>query len=121
MLPCGRVGCPVVFVYGVGTVWPTVSCVINGHSPACRGGFYGLNHAPPRSNTYEAQQEELENDKYIEDVQPTSVRCCRCQKAISLDKRSKYYPGLWLKHRGKVPRHPQDRGELISQEKRLVS
>ncbi|KAG2032558.1 hypothetical protein BDR03DRAFT_747402 [Suillus americanus] len=47
------------------------------------------------------RKQELENDEYTEDVQPTSVRCRGCQKAISLDKRSRYYPGLWVKHRGK--------------------
>ncbi|KAG1852148.1 hypothetical protein DFJ58DRAFT_630219, partial [Suillus subalutaceus] len=49
------------------------------------------------------RKQELENDKYTEDVQPTSVRCRGCQKAISLDKRSRYYPGLWVKHRSKCP------------------
>ncbi|KAG2035280.1 hypothetical protein BDR03DRAFT_963143, partial [Suillus americanus] len=47
------------------------------------------------------RKQELENDEYTEDVQPTSVRCRGCQKAISLDKRSRYYPGLWVKHKGK--------------------
>ncbi|KAG2350530.1 hypothetical protein BDR05DRAFT_954628 [Suillus weaverae] len=138
-LICGRAGCPVVFVYAVGTDWPTVSCLINNHSPVCKGGFYGLAHSPPRSDTHGAQhalsspqllpessdinngnrndeviaggskqrkkeyqrKQELENDEYTEDVQPTSVRCRGCQKAISLDKRSRYYPALWVKHRGK--------------------
>ncbi|KAG1851570.1 hypothetical protein DFJ58DRAFT_661520 [Suillus subalutaceus] len=49
------------------------------------------------------RKEELENDEYTQDVQPTSVWCRGCQKAISLDKRSRYYPGLWVKHRGKCP------------------
>ncbi|KAG2041123.1 hypothetical protein BDR03DRAFT_947076 [Suillus americanus] len=49
------------------------------------------------------RKEDLENDEYTEDVQPTSVWCRGCQKAISLDKRSRYYPGLWVKHRGKCP------------------
>ncbi|KAG1841001.1 hypothetical protein DFJ58DRAFT_916566 [Suillus subalutaceus] len=49
------------------------------------------------------RKQELENDEYTEDVQPTSVRCRGCQKAISLDKRSRYYPGLWVKHRSKCP------------------
>ncbi|KAG1883441.1 hypothetical protein F4604DRAFT_291844 [Suillus subluteus] len=49
------------------------------------------------------RKQELEDDEYTEDVQPTSVRCRGCQKAISLDKRSRYYPGLWAKHRSKCP------------------
>ncbi|KAG1776963.1 hypothetical protein EV702DRAFT_1197630 [Suillus placidus] len=124
-LICGRAGCPVIFVYAVGTDWPTVSCLINDHSPVCKGGFYGLaQSSPPRSDTHGAQHalsppqllpeslginngnrndEELENDEYTDDVQPTSIRCRGCQKAISLDKRFRYYPGLWDKHRGKCP------------------
>jgi hypothetical protein len=42
---------------------------------------------------------ELEADEYTDDVTPVSVRCLACGRQISLDKRSKYYPGLWVKHR----------------------
>ncbi|KAG1740303.1 hypothetical protein EDB19DRAFT_1708855 [Suillus lakei] len=45
----------------------------------------------------------LEGDVYTADVQPTSVRCRGCQKVIKLDRRSRYYSGLWTKHRGKCP------------------
>jgi hypothetical protein len=138
---CGRFGCPAIFVYAVGTDWPTVSRLINDHSLVCMGGFYRLSHLPPRANPHDIphtpsppppapeslgvetsnredevsaggckrrrkedkRKEELEDDEYTEDVQPTSVRCRGCQKAISLDKRSRYYPGLWVKHRGKCP------------------
>ncbi|KAG1902048.1 uncharacterized protein F5891DRAFT_198319 [Suillus fuscotomentosus] len=135
-LICGRAGCPVVFVYDVGTDWPMVSCLINDHSPVCQGGFYELSHSPPRCDAQQTlsppqlapessgvnnsnrndkviagdskrrknedqRKQELENDEYTEDVRPISVRCRGCQKAISLDKRSRYYPGLWIKHRGK--------------------
>ncbi|KAG0704577.1 hypothetical protein DFH29DRAFT_1078169 [Suillus ampliporus] len=52
----------------------------------------------------EAQRkQELENDEYTYNVQPTSVRCRGCDKEISLDKRSRYYPGLWTKHKSKCP------------------
>ncbi|KAG2153735.1 uncharacterized protein EDB93DRAFT_1134451 [Suillus bovinus] len=145
MLPCGRAGCPTVFVYGVGTNWPTVSCLISDHSLVCKGGLYGLNHAPPRSDTREAQQalspaqlapesiaggrkrrkkederkQELEDDEYTEDVQPTSVTCCGCHKVITIDQRSRYYPGLWLKHRGKCPGILQDR-ELTRRRDRFL-
>ncbi|KAG2366688.1 hypothetical protein BDR07DRAFT_1606683 [Suillus spraguei] len=47
------------------------------------------------------RKEDLKNDEYTEDVQPTSVWCRECQKAINLDKRSRYYPGLWIKRRKK--------------------
>jgi hypothetical protein len=139
-LMCGRAGCPVVFVYDVGTNWSTVSWLIDDHSLVCKGGLYGLADSPPRSDAHCAQhamcppqlvpaswgvnggnrdeviaggsgqrkkedqrKQDLENDEYAEDVQPTSVRCRGCQKAIRLDKRSRYYPGLWTKHRGKCP------------------
>ncbi|KAG1891505.1 hypothetical protein F4604DRAFT_1528788, partial [Suillus subluteus] len=50
----------------------------------------------------EAQRKrELEDDEYTYSVHPTSVRCHGCEKEISLDKRSRYYPGLWSKHRRK--------------------
>ncbi|KAG2118499.1 hypothetical protein BD769DRAFT_1641760 [Suillus cothurnatus] len=57
-----------------------------------------------RRKKEDQRKQELEDDEYTEDVQPKSVRCRGCQKAISLDKRSRYYPGLWVKHRGKCPR-----------------
>ncbi|KAG1750716.1 hypothetical protein EDB19DRAFT_1676582 [Suillus lakei] len=56
-----------------------------------------------RRKTEGERKEKLENDQYTEDVQPTSVRCRGCQKTIRLDRRSRYYPGLWDKHRGKCP------------------
>ncbi|KAG1768919.1 hypothetical protein EV702DRAFT_1049897 [Suillus placidus] len=137
-LNCGRAGCPIIFVYNVGTDWHTVSCLVNDHALVCKGGLYELAHSPPRSNMHSAQhalsppppapvnfggnhddeviaggtkqrknederKQELEDDEYTEDVQPTFVRCCGCQKVISLDKRRRYYPGLWDKHRGKCP------------------
>jgi hypothetical protein len=40
----------------------------------------------------------LEADKWASNVTPTSVKCVACSQTISLDKRSRYYPGLWLKH-----------------------
>jgi len=49
------------------------------------------------------RKQELENDEYAYNVQPTSVSCHGCEKEISLDKRSRYYPGLWTKHRRKCP------------------
>jgi hypothetical protein len=135
-LLCGRAGCPVVFVYDVGTDWPTVNRLVDDHSLVCKGGLFMLANSPPRADPHDTQYasgppqlvpeslgihngnrviaggskrrkkenqriQELENDEYTEDVQPTSVKCRGCQKAISLDKRSRYYPGLWVKHRGK--------------------
>jgi hypothetical protein len=140
-LSCGRFGCQTVFVYAVGTNWPTVNRVISDHSLVCKGGFYMPSHSPPHADTHNTQnapsppplapeglsvensnrddevsagghkrrkrrkenkrKQELEEDEYTEDVQPKSVKCRGCQKTIRLDKRSRYYPGLWIKHRGK--------------------
>lgn len=50
------------------------------------------------------RKRELQDDVYTYSVRPTSVRCRGCHKEISLDKRSRYYPGLWTKHRQKCPR-----------------
>ncbi|KAG2346011.1 hypothetical protein BDR05DRAFT_99680 [Suillus weaverae] len=53
----------------------------------------------------EAQRkQELKDDEYTYNVRPTSVMCRGCDREISLDKRSRYYPGLWTKHRGKCAR-----------------
>jgi hypothetical protein len=54
-----------------------------------------------RRQTEDERKETLEIDEYTDHVQPTSVRCRGCDKVICLDKRSRYYPGLWVKHRGK--------------------
>ncbi|KAG1743922.1 hypothetical protein EDB19DRAFT_547906 [Suillus lakei] len=53
--------------------------------------------------TEDERRAGLEGDVYTADVQPTSVRCRGCQKVIKLDRRSRYYSGLWTKHRGKCP------------------
>ncbi|KAG1726821.1 hypothetical protein EDB19DRAFT_1751352, partial [Suillus lakei] len=119
---CGRRG------FGAG--WPTVSRIIREHTAVCTGGSYELDpsyvlyhthahktrQAPcsPRDEEVIAlsikqrQKEDerragLEGDVYTADVQPTSVRCRGCQKVIKLDRRSRYYSGLWTKHRGKCP------------------
>jgi hypothetical protein len=47
------------------------------------------------------RKQELEADEYTEDVKPKSVKCRGCQRPLKLDKRSRYYPGLWLKHKKK--------------------
>jgi hypothetical protein len=43
----------------------------------------------------------LEADPYAYKVRVHWVRCRGCDNDISLDKRSEYYPGLWIKHRRK--------------------
>lgn len=56
-----------------------------------------------KRRTLEQRKLELEQDEYTENITTNSVVCGGCRKEISLDKRSKYYPGLWLKHRYKCP------------------
>ncbi|KAL0953347.1 hypothetical protein HGRIS_004587 [Hohenbuehelia grisea] len=48
-----------------------------------------------------ARKKQLEDDPWTEDVTPTSVSCGACHREIRLDKRSRFYPGLWNKHRAK--------------------
>ncbi|KAF9232450.1 hypothetical protein BU15DRAFT_10973, partial [Melanogaster broomeanus] len=56
-----------------------------------------------KRRTEEQRKLQLEEDEYTSNVTPTTVVCVGCHKLISLDKRSRYYPGLWLKHKGKCP------------------
>ncbi|KAG8221160.1 hypothetical protein J3R82DRAFT_2711 [Butyriboletus roseoflavus] len=56
-----------------------------------------------KRRTLDQRKLELEQDEYAKNVTTKSVVCGGCHKEISLDKRSKYYPGLWLKHKGKCP------------------
>lgn len=51
-----------------------------------------------------ARRRLLELDEWALKVRPTSVVCKACRRVISLDKRSRYYPGLWIKHREKCPK-----------------
>jgi hypothetical protein len=45
----------------------------------------------------------IESDVWAGQVTAISVECKGCGKTVSLDKRSMYYPGLWIKHRSKCP------------------
>ena len=45
----------------------------------------------------------IESDSWAGQVTAISVECKGCGKTVSLDKRSMYYPGLWIKHRSKCP------------------
>ena len=45
----------------------------------------------------------IESDVWAGEVTAISVECKGCGKTVSLDKRSMYYPGLWVKHRSKCP------------------
>ncbi|KAG2744625.1 hypothetical protein P692DRAFT_20858548 [Suillus brevipes Sb2] len=60
------------------------------------------------------RRRELQDDVYTYCVRPTSVRCRGCNKEISLDKRSRYYPGLWTKHRRKCTRIQKIQDEKLA-------
>jgi len=46
---------------------------------------------------------ELQNDEYIASFTEARVICAGCHKSIKLDTRdgARYYPGFWVKHRGR--------------------
>lgn len=58
---------------------------------------------PRRKNTMDERERKrmLEEDEWTGSVETHSVVCMGCKRKVSLDKRSRYYPGLWTKHRGK--------------------
>lgn len=56
-----------------------------------------------KRRTLEQRKMELEQDEYAKNITKKSVVCGGCRREISLDKRSDYYPGLWLKHKRKCP------------------
>ncbi|KAJ7480249.1 hypothetical protein B0H11DRAFT_2193814 [Mycena galericulata] len=51
------------------------------------------------AHTVAERKATLENDVWTGSVEPKRVVCRGCGKTIRLNKRSCYYPGLWLKHR----------------------
>ncbi|KAJ6479094.1 hypothetical protein C8R45DRAFT_358979 [Mycena sanguinolenta] len=56
--------------------------------------------APKKTARTEAERRLiLESDPCALRVTPHDVLCAGCQRVIKLDKRSRYYPGLWEKHR----------------------
>jgi hypothetical protein len=75
--------------------------------PALARGIHGGNSSKAIANRRKQhkkefqRKQELEDDEYAVDVKPKSVKCRGCQRSLKLDKRSRYYPGLWLKHRKK--------------------
>ncbi|KAL4261438.1 hypothetical protein AB1N83_006760 [Pleurotus pulmonarius] len=123
-VPCGR--CSFLFYYPEGTPWNIVNDMVNGHWNVCPGSISASvaksrhvapdpsssndeNDGDPNSkrNRKKNMMDESERKKKLEDdpwaleVTPISVRCGACTRLVSLDKRSRFYPGLWLKHREK--------------------
>ncbi|KAJ7225124.1 hypothetical protein B0H12DRAFT_1149501 [Mycena haematopus] len=59
-----------------------------------------LPSAPKKSARTEAERRlALESDPCALRVTPHDVLCAGCRRTIKLDRRSRYYPGLWEKHR----------------------
>ncbi|KAJ7113393.1 hypothetical protein C8R44DRAFT_741001 [Mycena epipterygia] len=58
--------------------------------------------APAEKKTARSETERrvvLERDEWTASVTPHDVVCRGCRRTIKLDRRSRYYPGLWEKHR----------------------
>jgi hypothetical protein len=75
------------------------SCATQGNNGKTRGKA-----TRRRRGKYQKEPQRkqgLEEDEYAEDVKPKSVKCRGCQHTLKLDDRSRYYPELWIKHRGK--------------------
>jgi hypothetical protein len=68
-----------------------------------KNGAVDLTFVPPRKKKgarTEAQRRAILNaDRWTTTVAPHHVGCRGCKKTIKLDARSRYYPGLWEKHR----------------------
>lgn len=55
----------------------------------------------------------LEEDPWTLTVEPTQVECGGCNQIIKLDGRSRYYPGLWEKHRDRCEKVREKRAALV--------
>ncbi|KAJ7692291.1 hypothetical protein B0H17DRAFT_1200620 [Mycena rosella] len=56
-------------------------------------------HTKKTSRSETERRRTLENDQWTMSVGPYEVVCRGCRRPIKLDRRSRYYPGLWEKHR----------------------
>ncbi|KAJ7035391.1 hypothetical protein C8F04DRAFT_529264 [Mycena alexandri] len=66
------------------------------------GGTQGLSSASTAKKSARSEAERrraLETDPWTLSVTPHEVVCRGCRRTIKLDRRSRYYPGLWEKHR----------------------
>ncbi|KAJ7073379.1 hypothetical protein B0H15DRAFT_957218 [Mycena belliarum] len=70
-------------------------------------------HTGKKSSRSEGERRRtLEDDEWTMRVTPHEVVCRGCRRSIKLDRRSRYYPGLWEKHR--------DRCEHVAKMRRLL-
>jgi hypothetical protein len=77
-----------------------------GHQQTRSSARFSARHRSRRSGKKNIMDEKtrkvlIENDFWAGEVTAISVGCRGCGKTVSLDKRSMYYPGLSIKHRGK--------------------
>ncbi|KAJ7433696.1 hypothetical protein B0H11DRAFT_752274 [Mycena galericulata] len=68
--------------------------------------------AKKTARTEAERRAALESDEWTMSVTPHEVVCRGCKRPIKLDRRSRYYPGLWEKHR--------DRCEHVSKKRRRL-
>ncbi|KAF7326567.1 hypothetical protein MVEN_02609900 [Mycena venus] len=74
-------------------------------SPSTIGSFQGFPPSSTSSTGKKTSRSEaerrlaLESDEWTLRVTPHEVDCRGCRRTIKLDRRSRYYPGLWEKHR----------------------
>ncbi|KAF7372139.1 hypothetical protein MVEN_00072800 [Mycena venus] len=79
--------------------------------PSSSGSFTGKKTARSEAERREA----LEADEWTLQVKPLQVVCRGCGRTIKLDRRSRYYPGLWEKHRNKC-KHVREMQETMETE-----
>ena len=72
-----------------------------GFKRGTRGAWGPYGPRPAKEQKAMERKALLEADPYACKVRVHWVRCFGCDNDISLDKRSEYYPGLWIKHRRK--------------------
>ncbi|KAJ7920337.1 hypothetical protein B0H13DRAFT_1867676 [Mycena leptocephala] len=112
---CGRRGCGHIFEYDGPNPLGNIERLVKEHSPLCRlsegstsrtsspsmGSLQGLPLASGSFTGKKTARSEaerrlaLETDEWTLRVTPHEVVCRGCRRTIKLDRRSRYYPGLW--------------------------
>ncbi|KAK7042554.1 hypothetical protein R3P38DRAFT_2891164 [Favolaschia claudopus] len=86
------------------------------------GGMQTLDETDPpfakKTARSEAERRRLlETDEWAVKVTPHEVVCRGCSRPIRLDRRSRYYPGLWEKHRDRCEQVAKLQEEVQDAEK----
>jgi len=53
----------------------------------------------PPNKTESERLQELEKEPLLESIRPHEVYCLICEDWVALDRRVRYYPGFWFKHK----------------------